>query len=60
MSGRGKYISKRGKEKHEHEEYLYCFDLYGENGAKKSFRCEVEFSRNNKCKGRIYADAVTG
>lgn len=60
MSGSGKYMTKRGKEKYEHDGHLYCFDKYIENGAKKSWRCEVEFSKNNKCKGRIYTDAVTG
>ena len=41
MSGSRKHNTKRGKEKYEQKGYLYCFDKYVENGAKKSWHCEV-------------------
>lgn len=34
--------------------------LINTNGDKNSWRCEMEFGKNERCKGRIYTSAKTG
>jgi len=52
--------SNRGTEKYEYDGYLYVFDKYVSMKMLKSWRCDVEFEKNKKCKGRIYTIAKTG